>query len=56
MKQTYESPLVRFTDLELEGFLCASGDLKCFIYPIDADVTDYIDNGTGTEDFGNIEL
>ena len=57
MKQTYESPLVRFTDLELEGFLCASGNTtKCYIYPIDADVTDYIDNGTGTEDFGDIEL
>lgn len=50
MKQTYESPLVRLTNLELEGFLCASGDPKCYIAPIDADVEGFIDQGVAEFD------
>lgn len=39
----------------LEGFLCASGDLKCYISPIDADVEGFTNQGEVTFD-GDILL
>ena len=56
MKTIYEEPFVMISDLVTEGFLCASGKPECYIFPIEADVAPYIDNGTGTEDFGDVIL
>lgn len=46
MKIYYEEPKLTLSSLELEGFLCGSGEPKCLIFPLDAQVNDFEDVGT----------
>lgn len=52
MKVYYEEPKLTLSSLELEGFLCASGEPKCFMSPICADVEGYEDANIAEYDAG----
>lgn len=54
MKKVYEKPLATAQGLELEGFLCASGDEKCPMDP-DVEVND-MSEWTSEEALGTINL